>query len=323
MKTKTRYIFVITIIIPLLLGSCSSVSVTNAPVTPTTTITATTAPTITPTITFTPTATLDPNAPAGTRGTDGQGEFITMENGDITRKVEYKTASGEILWSGWAVEKTQAGGIPLFDALHFNLIPTKLYVSPDVAGGYNLKSLTHPDNTEPFTTSDSLDSMVTPELYTRLHVDLTNNTETNDLSHRLRSGGVPLPLITSTGESVEMLLGPETGFITLVVPYDSLTPTDGNGVSEWIDVRSGMRFRSTMLGVDASGNAIGLIASEKPLNELPDNTVRLLVLFHAASIIAIESQEIQGYSVILDLFVQYADAKGDKLIPDIIVERNP
>ncbi len=317
MKTKV----VILISIGILLASCAPATstpqlVTNIPV-------STTIPTNVPTTTLTPIATLDPNAPVGTRGQDAQGEFVTTENGDVARKVEYKTTSGEILWSGWAIEKTQAGGIPLLDILHFNQIPTKLYVSPDVAGAHNLKLLAHPDNTESFNTIDSLDSMVRTELYIRLKVDPTSNTETNAISQKLRAEGVPLSLITSTGESVEMLLGAETGFMTIVVPYDTLLLEEGNGVSEWTDVRSGLRFRSTMLGVDSAGNAIGLIASEKPLNELPDNTIRLIDLFHPASIIAIENQEVQGYSVMLDLFVQYADKKGAKTIPDIIITRRP
>ncbi len=315
MKTKV----VILISIGILLASCAPATstpqlVTNIPV-------STTIPTNVPTTTLTPIATLDPNVPVGTRGQDAQGEFVTTENGVIARKVEYKSASGEILWSGWAVEKTQAGGIALLDSGPYKVVPVKLLFASDVVGGEALISLTSP--ADPDGGHDSLMSAVYTALLERKNISMSDNNGSRDFWDKLGKGELSLPFTTSKGTSTEVFLGSDTGFTTIVVPYTLLVPAEGNGVSEWVDVRSGIRFRSILIGVDSAGNAIGLIASEKPLNELPDSAVRLLTLFHSASIIAVESQEVQGYSVTLDLFVQYADKKGNKTVPDIIITRRP
>ena len=295
--------------------------------------TLTPAPTETPTAVPTPTEIPDPTMPLGEVGKDAEGKYVKMENGDIARKVEYKNSAGEILYEGWAVEKTQDGGIPLWDFGNVNLIPFSLFVTYDVPGIHSIESLSHQDNINPEGGgggSDSLTGVAIADLFHRKNIN-TKNISTSDQAEMQKfnievfNGVATLPLVTSTGESVEGKLGPETGFITIVVPYDSLVPTTENGVTEWLDPYPTSRssFRSTVLGVDKDGNVIELLASETPLNELPDNLVRALALHLAASVIDKEDQTTQGFPLILQAYVRYADASGDEKVPDIIITRNP
>ncbi len=316
MKTK----IVIFISIYILLASCAPSTstlppVTNMPV-------STTVPTNIPTITFTPTATLDPNAPEGTRESDAEGEYIEMENGDIARKVEYITATGEALWTGWAIEKTQPGGIPLLDIGELNAVQTRLLVQPNIPGSENILSLTHPDNLESSTGDNALSGVVSAALQTRMNI-LGDNTKVTPWFKQVSSGTATLPIITSTGDAVHVLLGPKTAFVTIVVPYESLDPSTVAGVTEWKDPYSESRknFRSTVLGVDVNGNAICLIGSEEPLDTLPDKVIRLLSLWHAGNMINDPAQTTQEWSDWLSVFVTYADAKGNKKVPDIIIIR--
>ncbi len=316
MKTKV----LILISIGILLTSCAPASSTPLPVT--NTPTPTTIPTNIPTITFTPTATPDPNAPEGTRGSDAQGEFIKMESGEIARKVEYKIATGEVLWTGWAIEKTQKGGISLIDIGGLNAVQTRLLVQPNIPGSENILSLTHPDNLESSNGDNALTGVVSAALQTRMNI-LGDNAAVTPWFKQVSSGTATLPIITSTGEAVDVLLGPETGFITIVVSYDSLDSVTVTGVTEWLDPYSNSRasFRSMVVGVDEIGNAICLIGSEKPLNELPDKVIRMITLYHAGNIINDPDQTTQEWSDWLSVFVTYADAKGDKTVPDIIITR--
>ncbi len=312
MKTKV----LILISIGILLTSCTSV--TSTPPLLTSTSAPTTIPTNIPTITFTPTATPDPNAPEGTRGSDAQGEFIKMENGDIARKLDYKTATGEVLWAGWAVEKTQQGGISLLDSIETNAAQLRMFVQVDVPGSVSLVSLTHVDSLDSTTNANALTTIV----YTAIKVR-ENITDVNAWFKLLRAGNAFLSIITSTGETAEVRLGPETGFINIVVPYESLDPATMPGITEWLDPypESRASFRSMVVGVDENGNAICLIGSEKPLNELPDKVIRMIALYHAGNIINDPDQTTQEWSDWLSVFVTYADAKGDKTVPDIIITR--
>ncbi|MBP6811480.1 MAG: hypothetical protein KA138_08165 [Saprospiraceae bacterium] len=312
METKV----LILISIGILLASCAHATSTPSPVT--NTPAPTTIPTNIPTITFTPTTTPDPNAPEGTRGSDAQGEFIKMENGDIARKLDYKTATGEVLWAGWAVEKTQQGGISLLDSIETNAAQLRMFVQVDVPGGASLVSLTHVDSLDSTTNANAL----TTTVYTAIKVR-ENITDVNAWFKLLRAGNAFLSIITSTGETADVRLGPETGFVTIVVPYDSIESATVTGVTEWLDPYSNSRasFRSMVLGVDENGNAICLIGSEKPLNELPDKVIRMITLYHAGNIINDPDQTTQEWSDWLSVFVTYADAKGDKTVPDIIITR--
>jgi len=312
MKTK----IVIFISIGILLASCAPSTstlpfATNMP-------NSTTIPTNIPTITFTPTATLDPNAPEGTRESDSEGEYIEMGNGDLARKVEYKTATGEVLWTGWAIEKTQPGGIPLIDDVATNAAQLRVLVQPNVSGGAGVASLTHIDSLD----STPSDQALTHTIYTAIKVR-ENITDVNAWFKLLRAGNALLPIITSTGEAADVRLGQKTGFVNIVVPYDSLDPAVVAGVTEWKDPYSGSRknFRSTVMGVDVNGDAVCLIGSEEPLDKLSDKVVRMIVLYCAGNIINDPDQSTQEWSNWLDVIVQYSEAKGDKIIPDIIITR--
>lgn len=285
-------------------------------------------PTETPTVVPTPTEIPDPTMPLGEVGKDAEGTYVKMENGDIARKVEYKNSAGEILYEGWAVEKTQKGGIPLWDFGNVNLIPFSLFVTYDVPGIHSIESLSHQDNINPEGGgggADSLTGLAIAHLFHRKNINTSDQAEMQKFNIEVFNGVATLPLITSTGEAVEGKLSSETGFITIVVPFDSLIPSEGNGVSEWLDPYSTSRrsFRSTVLGVDKDGNIIELLASETPLNELPDNLVRALALHLAASVIDKEDQTIQSFPIKLQSYVKYADASGDEKVPDIIITRNP
>ena len=241
-----------------------------------------------------------------------------MENGDIARKLDYKTATGEVLWAGWAVEKTQQGGISLLDSIETNAAQLRMFVQVDVPGGASLVSLTHVDSLDSTTNANAL----TTTVYTAIKVR-ENITDVNAWFKLLRAGNAFLSIITSTGETADVRLGPETGFVTIVVPYDSIESATVTGVTEWLDPYSNSRasFRSMVLGVDENGNAICLIGSEKPLNELPDKVIRMITLYHAGNIINDPDQTTQEWSDWLSVFVTYADAKGDKTVPDIIITR--
>ncbi|MDP1715846.1 MAG: hypothetical protein Q8L41_13985 [Anaerolineales bacterium] len=314
------------LLLSIFLASCANVA-TSAPAAPdSSTLDSTPTPQSTETQTVVPTATEmpDPNMPLGEMGKDAEGKYVKMENGDIARKVEYKNSAGEILYEGWAVEKTQKGGITLLGTGGpYRAVPVKLMIASNVSGGEVFASLTSPDN--PDSGFDSLNSVVGTALRARKNISNSDLVGLNDYIDKLRKGELSLPFITSFGKSVEGFLGPDTGFITIVVPYDSLDPATVNGVTEWLDAypESRSSFRSTVLGVDKDGNIVGLIASKKPLNELPDNITRMLLLYHAANIINDEDQTHQEWSNNLSIYILYADAKGDKKVPDIIITRNP
>ncbi|GEM_PF-1835671 len=322
-----RSIFTCTIA-ALILTACSQTSITSTPLREFTLITDSTPtprPTETPTAVPTATEIPDPTMPLGEVGKDAEGTYVKMENGDIARKIDYKNSKGEILYEGWAVEKTQKGGIPLLDIGEHNLIPTKLQVAANVEGGHEIASLTYIDNTEASSRPNSLHGVVSPDLRLRLNIDIYNQSQNNDFWSKLFAGSLSIPYTTSTGKSVEGKLGPDTGFITIVVPYDSLDPATVHGVTEWLDPyhESRSSFRSTVLGVDKDGNIVGLIASKKPFNELPDKLIRALVLFHPENVIREEAQTTQEFTAMTQIYVQSADAMGDEKVPDIIITRNP
>jgi len=319
------------LLLSIFLASCANVA-TSAPAAPDSSALAdstfTPLPTETQTVVPTPTETPDPNMPLGETGKDAEGKYVKMENGDIARKVKYKNSAGEILYEGWAVEKTQKGGIPLWDFGNVNLIPLSLFVAYDVPEGRSIESLSHQDNINPEGGgggADSLTGLAIPQLFIRKNISRQDQAEMTKFNIEVFNGVATLPLVTSTGESVEGILGPDTGFITIVVPYDSLVPAEGNGVSEWLDPYPTSRrsFRSVVLGVDKAGNVIELLASETPLNELPDNLVRALALHLAANVIQKEDQTTQGFPTVLQSYVKYADASGDEKVPDIIITRSP
>jgi len=316
MKTKVE----ILISIGILLASCAPATSTPPPLT--NTPVPTTIPTNIPTIALTPTSTPDPNAPEGTRGSDAEGEFVKMENGDISRKVEYKTATGEVLWAGWTIEKTQPGGISLIDIGEINVVQTRLLFQPNIQGGELFLSLTHEDNLENSPNANALTTVVDTSLQIRNNI-LGDNKALSTWFTQMFHGTAVLPIITSSGEGADVLLGPKTGFVTVIVPFESLDPATVAGVTEWKDPYSESRknFRSTVLGVDVNGNAICLIGSEEPLDTLPDKVIRLLSLWHAGNIINDPDQTTQEWSDWLSVFVTYADAKGNKNVPDIIIIR--
>ncbi len=158
--------------------------------------TATYTPVPTETITPTPTEIPDPNAPLGEYGRDADGVYVKMENGDIARKLEFKTATGEILYTGWVVEKTQPGGIKLINFGYSHVIPATLFVDPNVPGSEAILSLTQVNNTAMSTTRTSITSDVRSALNKRPNIA---NTDVSDLYNQLSKGRVTIPIITSSG----------------------------------------------------------------------------------------------------------------------------
>ena len=143
-----------------------------------------------------------------------------------------------------------------------------------------------------------------------------------------------IPIITTSGTDEggrpittrsEVRLGPNTGVITIVVSYESLDPAKVPGVTEWLDPYPETRFsfRSTVLGVDVDGNAIVLIASEKPLNELPVKLIRALLLFGPENIFRQEDQTEPYFNINLSVWVINADQNPGETEPDIIVKLRP
>jgi PBP1b-binding outer membrane lipoprotein LpoB len=322
----------------LILTACSGGQATKSaatetppPATQTAEPTATNTPAPTETITPTPTEAPDPTAPLGKYGRDADGVYVIMENGDIARKREFTTATGEILYKDWVVEKTQPGGIKLINFGYSHVIPATLFVDPNVPGSEAILSLTQVNNTAMSNTLTSITSNVGAALNKRPNIA---NANVSDFFNQLSKGGVTIPIITSSGTDEvglpittrsEVRLGPNTGVITIAVPYESLDPAKVPGVSEWMDPIQDQRsyFRSTVRGVDAEGNAIVLIASEKPLNELPIKLIRALLLFGPENIFRQEDQTEPYFNINLSVWVINADQNPGETEPDIIVKLRP
>ena len=315
-------------------GEATKSAATETPPLATQTVepTATNTPVPTETITPTPTEIPDPTAPLGEYGRDADGVYVIMENGDIARKREFKTATGEILYTGWVVEKTQPGGISLVNVEPIKAIQAKLFIDPNVPGGEAILSLTQVDSTAMSYTLTSITSDVRTALIKRPN---NANATASDFYDQLSKGRVTIPIITTSGTDEvglpittrsEVRLGPNTGVITIVVPYESLDPAKVPGATEWLAPYQDARFsfRSVVKGVDAEGNAIVIIASEKPLNELPVKLIRAIFLFGPERIFGQEDQTTEQYfSVTLQVWVQDADKNPPETVEDIIVKLRP
>ena len=304
----------------------SAATETPSPATQTVEPTATNTPVPTETITPTPTEVPDPTAPLGEYGRDAEGVYVKMENGDIARKREFKTATGEILYVGWVVEKTQPGGISFVNVGPLKAIQAKLFINPNVPGSELLLSLTQVNNTAMSTTRTSITSAVGAALNKRPNIA---NANVSDFFDQLRKEGATIPIISSSDVHADVLLGPGTGVKIIGVPYNWFPQEMMATVTQSWEPYSGGNFgiRSTVLGVDAEGNAICLMAFEKPLNELPnelrDKLMRAYFLVCPDNIFRQEDQKEQGITDDTQVLILNADQNPGETEPDVIVNWRP
>ena len=147
MKTNFIGLFIVTIILALLLGSCSPAPITNTrvPLTSTITITATPASTNTPTTTPTLTETPDLNKPVGTAQPDGS--VTVMENGQPRKFSETSyLINGETI-TNWGRLLTP-NGIPFFDWPGYpQFMVIRNLLSFNVLGGETMPVFAHVNKT--------------------------------------------------------------------------------------------------------------------------------------------------------------------------------
>lgn len=168
-----------------------------------------------------------------------------------------------------------------------------------------LRSLTFKDNVDH--TSEYLASTILAQLYERYyHQPATSLTseQRSQYRQRLYSGEATLPYITSTGEDAMGRLSTTTGFITTIVPYESLVPGPGNGVQDFYDTDDN-HYRYKTLGTDNIGNVIGFIALEtdKPLSEFTNEQLFEMLLFHPVNVIKEIDQRKVGNHPLLQILV--------------------
>lgn len=99
-------------------------------------------------------------------------------------------------------------------------------------------------------------------------------------------------------------LSTTTGFITTIVPYESLVPGPGNGVQDFYDTDDN-HYRYKTLGTDNIGNVIGFIALEtdKPLSEFTNEQLFEMLLFHPVNVIKEIDQRKVGNHPLLQILV--------------------
>ncbi|MCL5612154.1 MAG: hypothetical protein M1485_06325, partial [Chloroflexi bacterium] len=108
-------------------------------------------------------------------------------------------------------------------------------------------------------------------------------------------------------------ISPQSGATIYVLPYDdSNKPSDANGFWEWSDMPYKTQFRTAFWGVNDKG-IIGAIAVNKPLNELNPFEVRLLAIWHEATVVDNANKDVKGagFSILAQLLAEHAaDARS-------------
>ncbi len=303
----------------LLLYACVPVVQTSEPFQTRTPFTPTPRPTETPTAVPTPTEIPDPTMPPGATGKDSKGNYIkeVTENGNT---FEYTWDKEQELWT------RSLGEFPLYDSTVFNYIPLKIFISNDVEGGQNLVSITHEDRTGG-SSMNPLSSSFVPELeerYFQKDSSRISNDESAQLQREMMKGiksQAFLPLITSYGESVNMRLSTETGFILTIVNAADLEPLVGNGVSKWGDGKH--TYYSQVTGVNGDGNVLCKVASVDSLRDLSDLELRYVLFSCVGNVISHENQTTQNLDNITQIFTQYSAKPYGDSPADVMIERNP
>lgn len=341
---KPTFLLCISVII-LIAQSCSSsnpvsptsftltaVAVTEA--TPTPTAPASTVEvtqTIAPAVTEAPTI-----APTATETGPKEGD-TKVENGYTFTYTVVKTADGKEPYTGWFRPMTLTP-IPIWDYNIYakdaagNFVsgkaigPIQVLVEEGVSGADTIQSLSHTkyqDLNSDQANNEYLDT-VRPLFHMRFlgsPAKTGQDDQWQELVTNLQDGDPKTGSITFTvsGKKFSWGPGPNEGSVVYVMNWDHAAPTKDNGFVQWKDNTNIDNFRSAFWGIDAEGNILGAIASEKPLNQLSDKQIRMLPFFHTISILDGEDMTARGFSTRLDLEL---DKAGQVLPPYIEINKS-
>jgi hypothetical protein len=267
-----------------------------------------------PSTTVAPTEKPDPlaGAPEGTTGKNGDGEWIKVNEEKGTTYV----------WDESAEEWVRSlGKFPAIDYFNNNLGPITIKIFESVIGEDGLSSISFNDLkfAEGAKTEHLTDSLIA-ELYQRIHDKKASSATQEEWLAYIDSmikNQVKIPYVTTTGESVVSTFGTKSGFVTTIVPFESLVQEEGNGVYDFYDTQ-GNHYRYKTLPPDENGNVIGFIAldTERPLSELTEEQLLTLVLFHPITVIEFEEQKEKENHLLLRSIIRILLQREDFIIFD-------
>lgn len=198
------------------------------------------------------------------------------------------------------------GAYSILDFDNNNYGQVTLKISDKVKGERSLLSLTFKDNVDH--ASEYLASTMLAQLYERYYHQPATSLKPEQRSQyrqSLYSGNATLPYITSSGENATGRLSTTTGFITTIVPYESLEPEAGNGVYDFYDTFNN-HYRYKTMGTDAKGNILGVIAldTDKSLSEFTNEQLFEMFLFHPVNVVKEIDQRERGEHPLLQILVR-------------------
>ncbi len=267
--------------------------------------TRTTAPTNTPE----PMSTPDPmkDAPEGTTSVSEDGitfykalvdpttgeAIIDPNTGEqmVVTWTEFKNVSGEALWDGWSVEKTQTddvvGGIYLVD--HDDISEEiMLRVFADQAIVEEIPIISHTNDTKEIQNDQKFSAPLIGNIVLRkFQVKSATDVPQEDLnafSDDLSSDeGVSFTYVTSTGEHT-VNMGHLNGFDLVMLPYSDprIDPKLVSGARE-VEDSKGLNLRIIIMEPNEEGNVMVLMGTEKPFNTYSANAQRKALLFAIAN----------------------------------------
>ncbi len=267
-------------------------------------------PTVPPVETLVPT--VDTNAPEKWQGEkDIQGNYIIREqstDGEIIKTwVEYKSPSGETLWNGWTVNKTEGKGIPIWDIglpnHPYNRIGNIMLLCSDtVPECYSIPRFIHIDKTPEMGNDSDLTSTSFVKLFQRTH----EGKDPSGADAMEINGDFHLEFFLDTPENtLAWNLSPSNGAIEILSSWLSL-----DGADEFYF--GNLHIRMRIAGVDTNGELIVLLASEKPVNSLTDFEFSGLIFLAPSLIIQQEDLSNTTSLEVLMSFVNAADNPSSK-----------
>jgi hypothetical protein len=282
------------------------------------------------------TETVPPVTPTEVEPKEGDTKKVIENEKEVTYVYkEIKSADNkEVLYTGWFRSLTPVA-LPLWDWDTYvrddsggwkfgkDVGPIQIFIEEGASGTNPINSLEHTQTPEGTVNNGDymgrLFALMTKRI-TGSYPDGLSNDQLDQFYLDLQDGKPDTAAITfsASGKEYTWSPGPNEGSVIYILNWDAATPAGGNGFGEWVDNTNTDRFRSAFWGTDASGNIIGAIASQKPLNELTDKQIRAMVLFHTISILDGQDMTIRGYSAVLN---DYADTSGQDTPPYIQIHK--
>lgn len=308
----------LTILIAIFLASCAKVEVpptpsstsipTASPIpppTPTSTPIPTASPIPSPTLTATPTEDPLAGAPEGATAKDANGNWtrplvdaagapILDENGKAILET-YLTfevgPNGETI-SAW---HRPLGGMYAWETPINDGFPMRWFIADGVSGG-NIKAIAQ-QSVVSLGDQSFLSQAINPMIGDRLGlangqkpIDLFENGQTFTYSVYEVVDGVQT-LVTK-----DITIDKDTGIKVFIVPPDTLKPFVGEGGVSLATDNLGFVLYSKLVGVDAEGELVYVIASPVPLDKLSEKQLRYLLFLNLANFIGKEDQSRQALS---------------------------